>query len=222
MKRIADKESAHKRLLEARQLLMDKGKFHSDIEFAKIIGHPQPDVSAAVNGEMRKVTAGLLSRIADRFPDIINRDYLLEGIGELEKKTRKGSPFYDVDFALGFDSFANEFSDPDDYIEIPQINPDLWCRATGDSMAPTIHDRSLVALKAIPTPTVDDIHNNKVYAVNYDEEGENVRTIKRIRHGSRPGILVLVPDNPEYEPRRIRIDQILHLYDILAVFRRLH
>jgi repressor LexA len=67
----------------------------------------------------------------------------------------------------------------------------FYLRAKGKSMEPTIPDGSLVLIREQP-----DVENGAIAAVlvNGDEEA----TLKRVKR--QGNLLILLPDNPEYEP----------------------
>jgi repressor LexA len=67
----------------------------------------------------------------------------------------------------------------------------FYLRAKGKSMEPTIPDGSLVLIREQP-----HVENGAVAAVlvNGDEEA----TLKRVKR--QADLLILLPDNPEYEP----------------------
>lgn len=172
-----------------------------------------------MKGYEKTLTLGLLTRIADAFPSVINRSYLLEGEGaEVGMPDASGTPFYDVDFALGYSEFADEVSDPDRYIEFPGVDADLWCRAHGDSMEPLVPDGAIIALKDMGTPTLDAFTRSGVYAI---VTADGIRTVKRVRQSKRRGYLRLVPENPDHPVMTVRIDDIVRLYRVVCVVNRL-
>lgn len=64
----------------------------------------------------------------------------------------------------------------------------------GESMSPIIPKGSVV----IVDPDDREFSNNKIYAVNYPQNGENIAAVKRVqkwKHG-----FVLLSSNPEYPP----------------------
>lgn len=67
----------------------------------------------------------------------------------------------------------------------------FYLRAKGNSMSPTIPDGALVLIREQP-----DVENGAIAAilVNGDEEA----TLKRVKR--QGDLLILLPDNPEYEP----------------------
>lgn len=78
--------------------------------------------------------------------------------------------------------------------ESPDMLPSgkiVYVKAKGDSMTPTIPNGSLVLVREQP-----DVESGEIAAVRIDESSEI--TLKRIKkHGN---ILMLMPDNPTYNP----------------------
>lgn len=161
----------------------------------------------------------ILEKILHAAPDI-NRIWLLTGEGKMltgddEEYPRmsdnynEGKPFYDVPFKMGYElPFNDNTSNPTCMIDFqPYNNCDFWCRATGDSMLPTIENGDIIAVKRVWN--FDRmIVNRDIYAVVLKND---LRAIKRlIDKGDK---FVLVSDNKEYE------DQIIDKNDVLCVYR---
>lgn len=123
--------------------------------------------------------------------------------------TGDGKPFYDVPFTMGYDlPFNDNTSNPTCLIDFRPYNKcDFWCRATGDSMYPTISDGDIVAFKHIRDLSVS-IVNREIYAI---ELVNDLRTIKRLI--DKGDSFVLVADNKEYE------DQVISKKDVRRIFR---
>ena len=67
----------------------------------------------------------------------------------------------------------------------------FYLRVQGDSMMPTIPDRSLVLVRSQP-----EVENDEIAAVVLLDTNE--ATLKRVKYVS--GQILLMPDNPKYEP----------------------
>ena len=112
-----------------------------------------------------------MHRIIEQFPEL-NREWLLYGEGSMIKEEETpiinysvGTPYYDVDFMLGFDQlYAPTSESPEYLINIPRYNKaTLWCNASGHSMEPEINNGDIVALQKI-----DDIRFlpfGEIYAI---------------------------------------------------------
>lgn len=161
----------------------------------------------------------ILEKILHAAPDL-NRIWLLTGEGKMlagdnEEYPRmsdnynEGKPFYDVPFTMGYDlPFNDNTSNPTCMIDFRPYNKcDFWCRATGDSMYPTICDGDIVAVKQVYDFSRAVVSNDIYAIVLYNE----LRAIKRlVDKGDK---FILVSDNKEYE------DQVVNKSDVMFVYR---
>ena len=141
--------------------------------FALKVGMNSSNLSRKLNGKV-PITSRDYRLICDSIG--VNKDWLETGAGDKYvgeplngKETMQsvlGVPFYDVEFALGYDEMYNDTPNvPTKFISIPGYEKaDFWCRASGDSMKPIISNGDIIALKA-----VDDWQSflpmNEVYAI---------------------------------------------------------
>lgn len=125
-----------------------------------------------------------------------------------------GKPFYDVPFELGYKlPYNDNTSNPDGFIYFDQYNScDLWCRAMGQSMTPTISSGDIVALKEIMDFRY--LVNNEVYAIVLKND---LRTIKRVK--DKGEAYLLIPDNKDYEEQLIPKDEILAVYRVMGAMK---
>ena len=182
--------------------------------------------SALSNIRVKKsvVSDKTIYRLNDTFLNIFNLDYLVNGYGELlkNKKTeslaeptesynvsKKGCPYYNVDFTLGFDLLENDQTIvPDSYIDFQQYNHcTCWVNAHGDSMHPTISSGDMVALKKIEDYRY--LISGEIYAI---VTKNGLRTIKRVN--DRGKNIQLIPDNKEYEEQYIPKDELLAVFSV--------
>ena len=156
--------------------------------------------------------------------DNIDRDWLETGAGDKYvgeplngKETMQsvlGVPFYDVEFALGYDEMYNDTPNvPTKFISIPGYEKaDFWCRASGDSMKPIISNGDIIALKA-----VDDWQSflpmNEVYAIMTTND---LRTVKIVRKGSDDAHFTLHAYNEEFEDQEIPKEAIIKVFKVLG------
>lgn len=184
----------------------------------------QCNLSTGYIGNMRKsLSPEKLMNITHNFPEL-NRDWLLYGEGTMIKEEETpiinysvGTPYYDVDFMLGFDQlYAPTSESPEYLINIPRYNKaTLWCNASGRSMEPEINNGDIVALQKI-----DDIRFlpfGEIYAIITTND---MRTIKRIGRGDTPDTYKLIPTNNNFPAQDIPIDMILHVYKVLGCIKR--
>lgn len=218
MKAIKDKEAAHSRLLEARELLMSKGLIHSDTDLAKATGKYLQDISDALRGVERKITMGLLTRIADAFPDIINRDYLLHGEGDIQLPDPDTRPHIDtVTVAAGrgtpiLQSIQELQLDRHPYIPFVHRDYDFTIEVKGDSMEPELHEGDIVACYRI-SPA--DIRPDTIYVFD-TAQGPFIKQANINRRKQRYELLSL---NEDYDPIYITQDEIYNIFRVVAVIR---
>ena len=166
---------------------------------------------------------GVVAKILKKYNDI-SLEWLITGEGGMLKgapspaaqpapSVEKGRPYYDVDFKCGFDELVNDQTTvPACLISFPPYDRDgvVWCNATGDSMAPEINPGDVIALQE-----VRDWQAYLTYGETYAIATTNgLRTIKKVRKGSTPATLLLVPVNRDAADEQ-EIDKAL----VLSVFR---
>mgnify|MGYP004465684605 CR=1 FL=1 len=136
---------------------------------------------------------------------------------EEDRPTVEGKPFYDVDFALGFNGMYNDEPNvPSKIISVPGYEKaDFWCRTSGDSMKPFISNGDIIALKEI-----DDWQSflpmNEVYAIMTTNE---LRTVKVVRKGSDDEHLTLHAYNEEYEDQEISKSAITKVFKVIGALK---
>lgn len=123
-----------------------------------------------------------------------------------------GIPYYNVDFAMGFDSYVNDQTvDPQYMIDFSPYNrADCWCNASGDSMSPTISNGDLIAIKEVSDPA-SCLINDEIYAI---VTVNDLRTIKRVRDNG--DTVTLIPDNKDYSEQTISKSLILKVFKVLG------
>ena len=176
-----------------------------------------------VNGLKKSPSADVLQKIFGAYP-MLNQDWLIKGEGDMivakpeddaEDKPRftdnykEGKPFYDVPFAMGYDlPFNDNTSNPTCMIDFRPYNKcDFWCKATGDSMYPTICDGDIVAVKQVQDFSRSVISRDIYAIVLYND----LRAIKRLI--DRGDSFILRSDNDGYE------DQVVPKTDVRCVYR---
>ena len=175
--------------------------------------------NAYVQNLKNSIGADKLKSIASYYTDL-NLEWLITGEGQMLKSAaqpapsvEKGRPYYDVDFKCGFDELVNDQTTvPACLISFPPYDRDgvVWCNATGDSMAPEINPGDVIALQE-----VRDWQSYLTYGETYAIATTNgLRTIKKVRKGSTPSTLLLVPVNRDAADEQ-EIDKAL----VLSVFR---
>lgn len=201
-------DDLHHRLLKSFEYLKDNGVIHTATAFAEAIGRPQPHVNAALKGDTKRCTIGLMKRIADAFPTQLNRDYLLTGEGDIAPRDTSLRPHVESGAAAGF-MFG--IADPDygDLLRpsIPELAPyDFTINAVGDSMQPRIESGSLLACR-----TVRDLANiplGKVCVLD-TIEGAVVKELRAVNEEAQT--LTLHSFNPDYPDYDIPMDSVLNI-----------
>jgi phage repressor protein C with HTH and peptisase S24 domain len=83
----------------------------------------------------------------------------------------------------------------------------------GSSMMPKYNNGDILACKTLPLDTF--FQWNKVYVIDTDQGA----LAKRIKKGSAPDTLLIVSDNPEYDPFELPRSAIYHIALVVGVIR---
>jgi phage repressor protein C with HTH and peptisase S24 domain len=83
----------------------------------------------------------------------------------------------------------------------------------GSSMMPKYNNGDILACKPLPIDTF--FQWNKVYVIDTDQGA----LAKRIKKGSAPDTLLIVSDNPEYDPFELPRSAIYHIALVVGVIR---
>jgi len=126
--------------------------------------------------------------------------------------TRVGKPYYNVDFAMGFDPGSNDQTVNAEYMVdfSPYNKCDCWCNATGNSMYPTIAHGDKIAIKEVRDPQ-SCLISGDIYAIVTTNE---LRTIKRVKDNG--DTITLIPDNKDYPEQTISKELILKVYKVMG------
>lgn len=195
-------------------------------QFAKIIGVAESNIRSYLAGTQPKFD--ILSTIAKTFA--INCEWLLTGEGDMLKSpSTPSSPSTPIDELptepahhvpenskegiplIPLSAMAGAFTGDDNGVMeyeceryvIPAFKgADFLMPVKGDSMQPTYYSGDLVACQRVP---LNDLFFqwNKTYVLD-TAQGP---LIKRIRRGSDEQHVLIVSDNPEYEPFELSKDQ---------------
>ena len=129
---------------------------------------------------------------------------------------RVGVPYYNVDFRMGFDLIINSQTvNPDYMIDFePYNNCDCWCNARGESMAPTLSNGDVIALKEVKEPK-SCLINDEIYAIVTTND---LRTIKRIKDNG--DTITLIPDNKQYSEQTIKKEMIFKVFRVMGCIKK--
>lgn len=204
-------------LIERIKFVMQEKSIRANA-FADKLGYAQSSTYLILNGK-RPVPDTLLEKICEVYD--INKEWLLTGKGEMQNEPKPiisdsvGRPYYNVDFAAGFDFLENDQTTvPEYYIDFQPYNKcDCWCHAHGNSMYPTIASGDIVAMKRI-----EDIRfliNGEIYGI---VTSSGLRTIKRIRDNG--DTITLIPDNKEIAEQTIPKNIVTSVYQIKGALKQ--
>lgn len=102
-----DKDKALERLNKAFDYLKDNGQALNQPDMATLMGIRQPHLEAAINGDYRRLTEGLLKKIATAYSEYNGEDLLILGEGETVVHDRS-KPHYDTKASAGFKDGLSE------------------------------------------------------------------------------------------------------------------
>lgn len=217
-----DKISAHKRLLQAIDYLKDNGKARNHEEISILTGVSRPNVTSAINGNVRYLTEGFLKRFANAYSEFLNENWLLTGDGIMAKinpnKYRPHIPSDKATVAAGFiGTSINSIEESECEILplIPSIpNYDFTINVDGDSMAPTIAHGDTIA--CVWLKDYDNLNDKYIYVLD-TKEGASVKriTLDKSRR------LICHSDNHLYPDFTIRPDIIIRLARVVGLIRHL-
>ena len=197
---MVDRSILQERLLKAYNLLLDRGLVHNKQQFADEIGVQRPALYNALNNNGRVLTKGFLTKVADAFPDVLNKDYLLEGIGEVEKQN--GKPHIPFEASAGGVATALGSVTLDECEKLPTISAfshyDFTIDARGDSMEPSIQNGDTLYCRWCGLNTVIS-RPNRFYIVD-TPDGAVVKQIKVMET-----CIICESLNEKYKPFKIEI-----------------
>lgn len=211
---MSDKQLLAQRLNAAYDLLRTQGVLHTISEFANILKKPQPHVSLALKGDEKRCTLGLLTRVADTFPDILSRDYLLTGQGDVAAPDRSMRPHFEATARAGF---MIGLSEAETDAPLHTRNPDMpdydfTIRAQGDSMLPKIESGDILYCRHATDRQNPPI--GKVCVLD-TKEGPVVKVIARADDER----VLLHSYNPEHKDYDIAVDLINGVASVVGLSR---
>lgn len=197
----------------------------SQSRFAERLGISAANMSKHLSGKL-PITHGLVNRICLDY--CIARQWLLKGedtpyaksegdnLHETEGRfAKRGVPVYDIDVTAGFGPLERCFTTDSimGYISLPQLNNtanERIVRVSGNSMEPSIHDGSYIAIREVQN---DTIFWGQAYVIVL----EDYRMVKIIRKHPDSSKIILHSDNPEYDDIEVNKDKIIGLYKVDAI-----
>ncbi len=209
-----DMDTLHQRLLKSFEYLKNKGLVHTQTQFAEILGKPQQNINGAFKDAPKRCTLGLMTRIADAFPDVLNRDYLLTGTGSPAAPDRSLRPHFSAKASAGF---MVEVSQGEAGTMLPPIpgmpDYDFTIEAQGDSMLPRIESGDILVCRR----SLDraDPPLGRICVI----DSRDGAAVKEIADASDEAVTLrsLNPDYPDYS---VDVSDILAIAEVVAIVRR--
>lgn len=209
-----DRPLLSKRLQSAYDYLRGNGVVHTITEFAEAIGKTQGDVSNALACRGRVMTIGLLTRVADAFPDVLNRDYLLTGEGEVAAPDKSLRPHFEAKVSAGFMDGTSEGEAGVMRPPIPGMpDYDFTIEASGDSMMPRIESGDTLLCRRC-----DDRLNLPVGKICVIDsiDGAAVKVVAGVNEES----VTLHSLNPKYDDYTVELTSINGIAEVVGLVRK--
>lgn len=188
-----DRAELQERLIKAYNLLLDSGLIHNQQQMADALGVQKSIISQALNNKGRVLTLGFLKKVANAFPDVLNREYLLDGVGSVEKVI--GKPHIPFEVSAGGVASALGSATLSDCEILPTFasmpHYDFTIEVRGDSMSPSILSGDTLYCRWCGLNTVIT-HPTKFYVVD-SPEGAVVKNLS-----VKETFLVCSSINPKY------------------------
>lgn len=179
-----------------------------------MVGKSQGDMSSALTCRGRVMTMGLLKRVADTFPDILNRDYLLEGIGDIAAPDRSMKPHFGAKAYAGFMIGISEGEQGQMHPQIPGMREyDFTIEVEGDSMLPRIEQGDLLLCRRLNDRA--NLPIGKICVI----DGKDGPVVKVIAADNGESI-TLHSLNPEYEDYPVEHSVINGIAEVVGLLRR--
>lgn len=215
-KYMIDRPLLSQRLKESYDYLKSIGEVHTITEFAERIGKKQSGISNALACRGRVMTLGLLERVADAFPDVLNRDYLLKGEGELVKPDRQLRPHFDIGARAGFmDGISEGVVQADMREAVAGVSDyDFSIEVSGDSMMPRIEDGDTLLCRMVTDRM--NLPLGKICVVD-SKDGVVVKVVE----SAEKGLITLHSLNPSYRDYEIEYDTVNQIAEVVGMIRNL-
>lgn len=214
-----DKSNLSERLQQVIDYLRNRGVIHTQIDLANQIGVRQPHLSSALKGDEKRLTKGLLKRIASAYSDYINEDWLLTGNGKMIKPDYKRTrPFVDVPIRAGYPGGLAAAADIDTARRMPLIpylaDYDITLPVEGESMSPILEDGDIMAVRRLDRDDTANIKSDKFYVIDTERDGAVVKRLTPTPEG-----LLCESVNPKYKPFVIPFADVRSLWVLIGSVR---
>lgn len=159
------------------------------------------------------MTTGLLQRVADAFPDVLNRNYLLSGVGEVAAPDKSMRPHFSAKARAGFMCMLSEGELGEWKKHFPGYRDyDFTIEVEGDSMMPRIETGDLLKCRRAGDRANPPI--GKICVID-SKDGPVVKVIA----GSDEEGITLHSLNPAYEDYRVEHANILGIAEVVGLVR---
>lgn len=207
-------DSLHQRLLKAFDYLRDNGILHTQTQFAEVIGKTQQSLNAAFKDAPKRCTLGLMKAIADAFPDVLNRDYLLTGEGEVAAPDKSLRPHFEAKVSAGF---MDGMSEGEAGVMRPPIpgmpDYDFTIEASGDSMMPRIESGDTLLCRRC-----DDRLNPPVGKICVIDSIDGA--VVKVVAGDDEESVTLHSLNPKYDDYTVELTLINGIAEVVGLVRK--
>lgn len=210
-----DRKELQVRLAQAFDLLKSKGLIHSLGDLAVAIGMNPKNLNSAYHLVGRAMTKSVLIRVADAFPDIINRKYMETGEGDIALPAPEMRPHFEAEAAAGF---TTGLADPDYGHDLRRVidmigSYDFTISVKGDSMEPEIHDGDLLCCRLMRDRM--NIPVGKVCVIDTTEGA----LVKVVAGADEQGV-ILSSFNKRYKNRHVESANVLQLALVTTVIHK--
>ena len=217
-----EKEQINSRTIGVINALLERDSTLTKTALASSLGVKPAKFSEILNGRMM-AGADMMALLCSEYN--ISASYLLTGEGDMFKKQvipakvsydpAIGTPYFDVDFIGGFGEIFNDQTVvPACNVVVPGFEKaSVWCNVTGHSMEPKINHGDIIALREC---SINDVQYGEIYAVVLD----TIRTIKILRRGSTPDVLLYVPINQDFDEQEFPVSRIIRVFEVLGSIAR--
>lgn len=197
-------------------------------ELAKMIGVSRKTINTYENSSeipisKQKLFVSVFEKFSNKMlhnVGVVTKKEDLAKSNEIVGRAQLSVPYYDVDFAGGWNSeelFANQL--PTFNITSPDFQKaEFACNLIGNSISRRIPHRAIIGLKEIQDWEIY-FPTNELYAVLMKNE---LRTVKVVKRGKSKDTIVLIPDPlPEhnqtgYEPEEVPITFVSKFFQVVA------
>lgn len=160
----------------------------------------------------------ILEKISAVYPEL-NIEWLLTGegnmINEKKKNKSKGIPLIPTYAMAGqFTCEQNIMENNCERYVIPVFDADFLIPVHGTSMQPYLNSGDIIACKKIYMDKLF-FQWNRIYVIDTNQG----ILVKRIRKSEKKDYVILISDNPDYDPMEINIENIYSLSLVIGTIR---